>query len=273
MGAFRRAGRAVEQMREKPNHVVALAAATIGVLAAWGTRWLLAPVFGEHVPFITFFPMIFFLAWWNGFWPTFYATLLSAAVLAYAILEPAGSFNIAQPEYRFGLGVFAAVAIATGWFGEKFHAAKSDRQHAIETATKEGERLRLTIAEREHAEEALTFLAHASTNLAALADRHSALQQAARLPVPFLADWCVVYVIDGQGAIDYHAHAHHDVQKEALLGEMLSKFPLDWSSNTATVQALRTGHPQLMDQLPEPLLSSFAQTDEHREMVRILGPR
>src|SRR3954462_7606386 len=28
-----------------------------------------------------------------------------------------------------------------------------------------------------------------------------------------------------------------------------------------------------MDQLPEPLLSSFTQSDEHREMVRVLGPR
>ena len=90
--------------------------------------------------------------------------------------------------------------------------------------------------------------------------------------MPFLADWCVVYVIDEHGAIDYHAHAHRDPQKEALLGEMLSKFPLDWNSNTATVRALRTGKPQLMDQLPEPLLSSFTQSDEHREMVRVLGP-
>ena len=36
--------------------------------------------------------------------------------------------------------------------------------------------VRVTIAERQHAEEALTFLADASTKLAALADRQSALQ-------------------------------------------------------------------------------------------------
>ena len=30
------------------------------------------------------------------------------------------------------------------------------------------------------------------------------------LPVPFLADWCVVYVVDEHGEIDYHAHAHRD---------------------------------------------------------------
>ncbi len=259
-------------MRQKPNHAAAFGSAILGVLAAWGVRWLLAPVFGDRVPFITFFPIVFVLAWWGGFWPTFYAAILSSLVLAYD-LEPVGSFYIALPEYRFGLGIFVAVAIATGWLGEKFHAAKRDGQQAIDQAKKEGEQLRVTIAERRRAEEALNFLAAASTTLAALADRHSALQQAARLPVPFLADWCVVYVIDEHGAIDYHAHAHRELQKEALLGEMLSKFPLDWSSNTATVQALRTGRSQLMDQLPEPLLSSFTQSDEHREMVRALGPR
>jgi signal transduction histidine kinase/ActR/RegA family two-component response regulator len=260
-------------MRQKPSHAAAFAAALVGVLAAWGARWLLTPMFSDRVPFITFFPIVFLLAWWGGFWPTFYAALLGSLVLAYAILAPVGSFYIELPEYRFGLGMFAAIAIATGWLGEKFQAAKRDGQHAIDQATKEGEELRVTIAERRRAEEAVNFLASASTTLAALADRQSALQQAARLPVPFLADWCVVYVIDEHGAIDYHAHAHRELQKEALLGQMLSKFPLDWSSNTATVQALRTGRPQLMDQLPEPLLSSFAHTDEHREMVRVLGPR
>jgi signal transduction histidine kinase/ActR/RegA family two-component response regulator len=260
-------------MREKPNHTAALAAAFLGVLAAWGPRFLLGPLLGERVPFITFFPMVFVLAWWDGFWPTFYAAILSSLVLAYAILSPVGSFYIELPEYRFGLAVYAAVALATGWLGEKFHLARDDRQRAIETAIQEGERLRLTIAERQHAEEALTFLAHASTNLAALADRQSALQQAARLAVPFLADWCVVYVIDEHGAIDYHAHAHRDPQKDELLGRMLSKFPLDWNSNTATVRALRTGKSQLMDQLPEPLLSSFTQSDEHRAIVQELGPR
>src|SRR3954471_13870213 len=260
-------------MTDKPSHIASLVAAALGVLVAWGLRLLFNPFLGERLPFITFFPALFFLAWWGGFWPTFYAAILGCFVLSYSILAPIGSFRIEIAEYRFGLAIFFLVAIATAWLGEKFHVAKRERQRAVETAKEEGEQLRLNILEREHAEEALTFLADASTNLAALVDRQSALQQAARLPVPFLADWCVVYVIDEHGAIDYHAHAHRDPEKGALLGQMLSQFPLDWSSNTATVRALRTGRPQLMDQLPEPLLSSFTQSDEHREMVRVLGPR
>jgi signal transduction histidine kinase/ActR/RegA family two-component response regulator len=260
-------------MRDKPNHAAYLAAAVVGVVTAWALRALTAAVVGERVPFITFFPMAFILAWWGGFWPTLYGTILATIVLDYAILEPIGFFSIERQEYQFGLGVFVCSALVMGLMGEKFQKAKIDGQRAIEMARQEEEQLRITIAEREHAEEALTFLAHASTNLAALVDRQSALQQAARLPVPFLADWCVVYVIDEHGAIDYHAHAHRDPEHDSLLSQMLSKFPLDWNSNTATVQALRTGKPVLMDKLPEPLVSSFTQSDEHREMVRKLGPR
>ena len=61
--------------------------------------------------------------------------------------------------------------------------------------------------------------------------------------------------------------------KEQLLAEMLTKSPLDWNSNTATVRALRTGKSQLMAELPEAFLDSIAQSDEHRDMIRELDPR
>jgi signal transduction histidine kinase/ActR/RegA family two-component response regulator len=260
-------------MTDKPSHIASLTAAIIGVLVAWALRSLLSPLLGDRLPFITFFPLLFVLAWWGGFWPTFYAAIFGTLILLIAILGPVGSFHIDVPEYRIGLGIFLAIAMLTAWLGENLHEAKRERLQAVETAKAEGEQLRLTISEREHAEEALTFLADASTTLAALVDRHSALQQAARIPVPFLADWCVVYVIDEYGAIEYHAHAHREPQKEMMLGQMLSKYPLDWSSNTATVQALRTGKSQMMSDLPEPVLFSFTQSDEHREIVRQLGPR
>src|SRR3982751_3301122 len=70
-GVCRKTASAVLDMRQKPSHAAAFAAALLGVLAAWGLRWLLRPVFSERLPFITFFPVTFLLAWWGGFWPTF----------------------------------------------------------------------------------------------------------------------------------------------------------------------------------------------------------
>jgi PAS domain S-box-containing protein len=493
-------------MRERSNIITGLVVALLAVLAAWGTRLLFAPLIGERVPFITFFPMAFVVAWWGGIRPTVLATVLSTFVLAYFILEPKYSLSIGLSEYRYGLLIYIAVALATGWMGEKLHAARWDALQAANTALAEHEWLRVTlssigdavivtdrlghilsmnpvaeiltgwtqdsacdkpleqvfrivnedtrhgvedpcarvlrtgaivgmanhtlllgkdgserpvddsaapikdsngqtrgvvivfrdvsekrranksllrsqreltdffenaaiplhsvgvdgiilrvnqaeldmlgyardefvghhiaefhvdrqviddiltrlsrgevihnyearlrckngsikdvlltssvywedgkfihtrcftrdITDQKQAEEALAFFAKASTTLAALVDHRSALQQSARIAVPYLADWCVVYVVDEHGDIEYHAHAHRDPSKEQLLTQMLTHSPLDWNSNTATVRALRTGQPQLMPELPEAFLDSVAQSEEHRLIIRELGPR
>lgn len=259
-------------MWDRRRIAVEFAVALAVVLLAWMGRWLLDASLNGYLPFITFFPAMFLLALWGGFRPTSFGVLLSSLLIAYLILEPVNSFQIDALELRVGLCLYVAVSLAAGWLGSKLIGANRAAQAAIQVALREEERQRLIAENRRRTEESLAFLAHASTSLAALVDRESALQQAARLPIPFLADWCVVYVVDGDGDIEYHAHAHVDAAKDRLLGEMLNKFPLDWSSNTATVQALRTGQSQLMAELPEPLLSSFTQTDEHREMVAQLRP-
>jgi PAS domain S-box-containing protein len=493
-------------MRERPKIITSLVVAVLAVLAAWAARGVFQPILGDRVPFITFFPAIFAVAWWGGLRPTILATILSAAFITYFILEPKYSFAIALPEFRYGLGLYVVVALATGWMGEKLHTARWDAIHEREKALAEHERLQVTllsigdavivtdpagkvvslnpvaeeltgwdqdsardqsleqvfhivnentrqvaenpcarvlrtgakvglanhtvliakngierliddsaapiknaigeiqgvvlvfrdvtekrradhslmrseqqladffensaiplhsagpdgiilranqaelellgysrdeyighhisefhddrrvaddihsrllrgevihnheaclrckdgsirhvlitassycedgkfvhtrcftrdISDRKQAEDALAFFERASSTLAALADRESALDQSARLAVPFLADWCVVYVVDEHGDIDYHAHAHRDPEKERLLSHMLTESPLDWNSNTATVRALRTGEPQLMPELPAAFLDSLAQSEAHRQYIRELGPR
>lgn len=247
-------------------------AALFVVLLAWAAQWLLRSYLNDRVPFITFFPAMFVLAWWGGFRPTLIGTILSGLVLSYAILEPIYSFRIAEYQFQIGFVIYMAVSLATGWLGEMVMRAKIVAKQATEDALNEGKQLRINVANRVRAEEALKFLASASTSLAALVDRESALQQAARLPIPFLADWCVVYVVEEGESIEYHAHAHLDPEKDRILGEMLSKFPLDWNSNTATVAALKSGQPQLLENLSQPQLDSFTQNAEHRAMVRQLSP-
>jgi len=129
------------------------------------------------------------------------------------------------------------------------------------------------VTDSKRAEEAMAFLANATTTLAALSDHQSALQQAVRIAVPFLADWCVIYVVNEQGVIEHQAHAHRQPAKERILAAMLAEAPLDWESATATVRALRTGKPQLFEELPDALLASFAKSDEHRRMIRALEPQ
>src|SRR3712207_2845804 len=98
-------------MRDEPSQLAAFGMAVLGVLCAWGAHAALSPFIGDRMPFLTFFPMLFLLAGWGGFWATSYAAILSAAVLIYAILEPIGAFAVAAPEYRVGLVLYLAVAL------------------------------------------------------------------------------------------------------------------------------------------------------------------
>ncbi|HEX4415613.1 MAG TPA: ATP-binding protein [Lacipirellulaceae bacterium] len=246
--------------------------ALLVVAIACALRWLLEVSLAVHLAFIVFFPAMFMLASWGGLRPTIIGLVLSAVPLAPGLWTSNPEYGISESQYQVAFALFIAFSLGAGWLGDRALVAKQLAEQATDSALSEGKQLRINVANRKRAEEALTFLANASTSLAALVDRESALQQAARLPIPFLADWCVVYVVDGKGGIDYHAHAHINPKQEHMLGEMLTQFPLDWDSNTATVRALRTGKSQLMEELPEPLLSSFTQSNEHRTMVDELSP-
>jgi signal transduction histidine kinase/CheY-like chemotaxis protein len=136
-----------------------------------------------------------------------------------------------------------------------------------------GNEAELDISDGNLAAQAMEFLASATTTLAALTDHESALQQAVRISVPFIADWCVVYVANAHGTIEPHAFAHRDPEQEPRLAAMLAKYPLDWNSPTATVKALRTGTSQLMEELPEALVARIAQDDEQLVAIQALGPR
>lgn len=259
-------------MWERRRFAAEFAVAIALVLLAWTAQRLIGTWLEGQVHFITFFAAMLLLAWWGGFRATLMGVALSSLALAHEFVSPGATLHSDQASFQSGMLIFVAASLGVGLIGSKLLQSKLTAKEAGWTATREESQRKINEADRKRAEEVLTFLANASTSLAALVDRQSALQQAARLPIPFLADWCVVYVVDGTGSIDYHAHAHIDPDKDHLLGQMLYKFPLDWNSNTATVQALRTGKSQIMEDLPEPLLSSFTQSDEHRAMVAQLRP-
>jgi PAS domain S-box-containing protein len=79
------------------------------------------------------------------------------------------------------------------------------------------ERLLLEIAEREEAERSLAFLATFSEQLAPLITFESLIDVLRRLPVPFLADWTTVHLIDDDGSVRYIPDVHADPAIEPLL--------------------------------------------------------
>ncbi len=127
------------------------------------------------------------------------------------------------------------------------------------------------ITERKRIEEAQRFLAEAGTTLSSSLDYRTTLARVARLAVPFLADWCVVDVLEKDGSLDRLAVAHQDPEKVALVQELQKRYPPDPDAPRGVGQVLRTGRPELGPEIPESLLEEAARDAEHREILGELG--
>ncbi len=129
------------------------------------------------------------------------------------------------------------------------------------------------ISHRKRTEETLRFLADSSAALAALVDYESTMQKVARLAVPFMADWCIVDMIDANGQIRRVAYAHRDENAEATLKQYVEQYPLDWNSPGLSVEAIRTGKPEVVASFSLELMNRIAREPEKRALLDALAPR
>src|SRR5947209_5099319 len=74
-------------------------------------RLLLDPLLGEHLPFITLFAAVGFVAWYGGRGPALLALLAGALGVTVFVLQPRYSFAVAQPEYQVGLLLYGVVGL------------------------------------------------------------------------------------------------------------------------------------------------------------------
>ncbi len=95
---------------------------------------------------------------------------------------------------------------------------------------------------------AVRFLAEASAVLSSSLDYEATLATVARLAVPFLADYCVVDILDGNGVVRRVATAHADPAHEALV-EQLRAFPPSLGDDSLVSRVVRTGRPELLPEV------------------------
>ena len=82
------------------------------------------------------------------------------------------------------------------------------------------------VTDRKRASDAQALLARAGELLASSLDMKVTLSSVARLVVPQLADWCVVYVVDENGLVRRQAIAHRDSDTERRLIELSLDLPV-----------------------------------------------
>lgn len=108
------------------------------------------------------------------------------------------------------------------------------------------------ISDRKRAEESLAFLARAGDVLSSSLRYEETMTSLARLLVPFLADWCAVYV-ERDDTIERVTVAHANPEKTDLAERYLHSFPVDPDAPYGPAEVIRTGRPSYMFEGPPPL--------------------
>jgi len=127
------------------------------------------------------------------------------------------------------------------------------------------------ITARKRAAEAERFLAQATRTLASSLDYEATLRRVARLAVPHVASWCVIYVLDPEGTAQTVEVAHEDPETAELVLEMQRRYPLDPGAPRGAARVMATGEPELIAEVSDALLQQVAKDEEHLRILRSLG--
>ncbi len=124
----------------------------------------------------------------------------------------------------------------------------------------------------ERAERRAAFLAQASAILASSLASEETLQAIARLAVAEVADMCVVFARQPDGALRRVVTVHVDPDLEGQLRTLQSQV-IDPQSDHPAAIAIRTGQALLNPPVPETFVTAAATDAEHLERLRATMPR
>jgi PAS domain S-box-containing protein len=116
--------------------------AVVVVALATGLRWMLIPLWGARLPFITFFPAVMIAAWFGGLGPGLLATAL-ATISAVWFLEPFGNFSVTSLSGVFSVVVFVGINALIVVLNDQMYRARERSEAANEQLRLSEERFRL----------------------------------------------------------------------------------------------------------------------------------
>ena len=131
------------------------------------------------------------------------------------------------------------------------------------------ERARALAAERQLGLE-LSFLADASAALASSLDYEETLAQVGGLAVPALADWFACDLL-ADGAVELAAVAHAEPGKAHWARELRERAPVDLDAPTGLPNVLRTGVPELYEDVTDEMLVAAARSEDELALMHEIG--
>ena len=125
------------------------------------------------------------------------------------------------------------------------------------------------ITERKRAEQVERFLGDATTVFSSSLDYELTLKSAARLAVPYMADFCLVHMLeDDRQTIRRMIVAHEDPAREEAWRDMQRRFPLDLNTPHTIAKVLRTGKPEWFSDISDELMEAVIRNPAEIRMLR-----
>jgi signal transduction histidine kinase len=151
---------------------------------------------------------------------------------------------------------------------ETVHAIRHGEVDALVVLESGGERI-YTLG----TDEALRLLADAGEQLSLSLDFEKTLENAARLAVPALADWCMIDLVEeGGDCCRRVVSLHADPARQPLMEELKSH-PLPRDSDSRLMGVLRHGESLLFPDLSEVAVEAELRSVDHARIIRQLAPR
>lgn len=91
------------------------------------------------------------------------------------------------------------------------------------------------------------------------------------LTVPYLADWCLIHLIDQDGILHRTVTVHQNPSLHSLMDEVLESYAADPDHSYGYLKVVKTGQTELIADLSDELLVLMAQNSEQLEKMRLLG--
>jgi PAS domain S-box-containing protein len=162
---------------------------------------------------------------------------------------------------------------------DELEARVKERTIALQLAN---DRLRIQIAEREKAErsreralveqrDSLAFLSNVSDHLAPLVTFEELVDVLRRLPVPFLADWTMIHIVDEDGSARCIPGAHERMEHGAVLADLAVVASGHVLAGSHLARVIATGQLAILTAGPEDDLSRTLIRPELTSALTRLG--
>jgi PAS domain S-box-containing protein len=106
-------------------------------------RFVLDPVLGDHLPYVTFFVAVAFSTWYAGLASSLTTTLLGGLAALWFFIPPRLSLDISDLAHRVGLVTYVAVSLTFVGFGQMMHRARQRAEELAHGLSSAEERLTL----------------------------------------------------------------------------------------------------------------------------------